>query len=279
MNRLEYLQERINNNLFLSFEIVQERLFPGRKMKILFSPKQHWQHLIEKGFQFTQHQLTFEDFSSKNINKHDLVVPLTIRDLQLLDGMRPLISANPIPIPSRKSTILCNDKYLLSQALMAKSFATYVPTIGGRLAYPFILKKRVDVWGAHSHLISGKHQEEIFFDTLTHPDYFCQEFILGPHEYATHVLFKNQQIVCALNIKYIFNTETPIKGKDTPIFTHICRCPFLGLFSTILEAIKFEGLCCFNYKVIDNHPFIFEINPRFGGSLAPYFFSFIRHIE
>jgi predicted ATP-grasp superfamily ATP-dependent carboligase len=34
-----------------------------------------------------------------------------------------------------------------------------------------------------------------------------------------------------------------------------------------------------NYKVVRGLPYILEINPRFGGSLTPYFFSFIRHLK
>ncbi|MNC96669.1 hypothetical protein D3C83_141030 [compost metagenome] len=56
-------------------------------------------------------------------------------------------------------------------------------------------------------------------------------------------------------------------------------CPFLDSFCEILTLLKFEGLCCFNYKIKDSRPLIFEINPRFGGSLCSYFYPFIRHLE
>ncbi len=35
---------------------------------------------------------------------------------------------------------------------------------------------------------------------------------------------------------------------------------------------------CINYKVVNGQPVIFEINPRFGGSLSLFFFSFLRHL-
>jgi len=31
--------------------------------------------------------------------------------------------------------------------------------------------------------------------------------------------------------------------------------------------------------VMRGRPYILEINPRFGGTLGPYFFSFIRHLN
>ena len=35
----------------------------------------------------------------------------------------------------------------------------------------------------------------------------------------------------------------------------------------ILKKIAYKGLCCFNYKIVDDKPLIFEMNPRFGASL------------
>jgi len=206
-------------------------------------------------------------------------VPLTIRDLKDLNEVRNLIIENPIPIPGIESILLCDDKYLLNKTLIANGFERFVPIMGSTLTYPYILKKSIDAWGKNSHIVADRQQGKIFSDTFTHPEYFSQEFIAGLYEYATHILFKDKKILCSINIEYAFETETPIKGIDKPIYTKICRCPYLDIFSSILMSIGFEGLCCFNYKVRDNSPFILEINPRFGASLCPFFFSFMRYVE
>jgi hypothetical protein len=39
------------------------------------------------------------------------------------------------------------------------------------------------------------------------------------------------------------------------------------LFAEILKKLDYKGTCCFNFKIEDGAPRIFEINPRFGGSL------------
>ena len=39
---------------------------------------------------------------------------------------------------------------------------------------------------------------------------------------------------------------------------------------------KVRRRCCIHYKGAKVRLFLLEINPRFGGSLAPYFFSFVR---
>ena len=101
----------------------------------------------------------------------------------------------------------------------------------------------------------------------------------GRSEFATHILFVEGRIVRALNIEYQFSSEMPIKGQEKEQIKVVHRCQYLDLFASMLRTIQFEGLCCVNYKVANGQPYLLEINPRFGGSLAPYFFSFIRHFR
>ncbi len=280
MDKLKRLNPRIRDlslNTFHAREKFLAHLFPERKMKILFSREQNLEKNIKDGFYDTPHEIAFEDFPPRNVKNYDLIVPLTLPDLKYLNEVRNLIIDNPIAIPSMDCILLCDDKYVLNKSLAAKGFGHFLPKEGGALTYPYILKKRIDVWGKNSHLISDKQQEQIFSDISTHPEYFSQSFIKGSYEYATHILFMNQRIVHSMNIEYKFNTETPIKGKDKLVYTMICHCPYLDVFAAMLTSIGFNGLCCINYKVSDNHLFLLEINPRFGGSLSRYFFSFIRH--
>lgn len=280
MDKLKRLSHRIRKlsfNAFHARERFLSHLFSERKMKILFSCKQDWEKRIRNGLCDTPYEIAFEDFSPRNIKNYDFIVPLTVPDLKYLNGVRNLIIDNPIPIPSMESILLCDDKYLLNKSLEANGFGHFIPKMGGALTYPYILKKSIDEWGKNSHIIFDKQQEQVFSDILTHPEYFTQSLIKGPYEYATHILFKNQRIVHLLNIEYKFNTETPIKGKDNPIYAMDCHCPYSDVFAAMLTSIGFNGLCCINYKVCDNHPFLLEINPRFGGSLCAYFISFIRH--
>jgi hypothetical protein len=276
---LERLSTKIAKIIFVAREKILLRLCVRRKIKILFSHEPGWEISIRNGFKYSQHELTFNELSHSEINNYDLVVPLNIRDLQYLNEVRHLIEHNPIPIPSSTSIALCDDKLLLNRTLINNGFEKFIPIMGNMQRYPFILKKRKDEWGRNSNIIFDSEQEHISADTINNPDYFYQELILGPEEYATHILFVNQKIQCSMNIRYTFKIDTPIKGKDSSIKTEICNCPCLDLFSSILMSIDYEGLCCINYKTVNGHPFILEVNPRFGGSLAPFFFSFIRYLD
>ena len=128
-------------------------------------------------------------------------------------------------------------------------------------------------------MIRGHEDELQVLEQLNGPEFFRQEIVPGRHEFATHILFAKGKIVKSLNIMYEFESSSPIKGQDRPLYQVIHGCPYLDLFARILKSIGFQGLCCVNYKVAGGRPHILEINPRFGGSLAPYFFSFIRHLE
>ncbi|PHS30843.1 MAG: hypothetical protein COA95_08000 [Methylophaga sp.] len=101
--------------------------------------------------------------------------------------------------------------------------------------------------------------------------------MLSKTEYATHILFKDNKVAYSLTIKYNFENPYQIHGKVQAIYSElITSSPFLDIFTDILKSIKYEGLCCIDYKIIENSPIIFEINPRPGISLCPFFFSILK---
>ncbi len=273
---IQLVQAKLIKNFFIRYRQIQIFLAPGRKVKILFSNKPVWVRAIRKGFQFSRHQIAFDDFTVENIIAYDLLIPLTIRDAKFLSAHRSLITEQAIPVPGIDSINLCDDKYLLNQMLIKKGFGEFIPEMDGELSFPYILKRRIDEGGGNTCLVSSTEQERALGDLLTDPNYFTQKHIAGASEYAMHILFRDQKVICSLNIKHVFNSESPIGGNDKKVYSKISPNSFLDLFSSILRSIKFEGLCCIDYKVHNNQLWILEINPRCGGSLRPYIFYFIE---
>lgn len=273
------LHARVINNTFLYLKRTQFRLHRKSPISILFSRKEDWQPIIEEGLKFSKYKIAFEELTPDNISNFDLVVPLTISDLIHLNDFPYKISTNPIPIPTTKSVLLCDDKFVFNESMVEMGFSQYIPKMGGKHKFPYMVKKRVDVWGVNTHIIHDSQDEAKYKELLDDEDYFTQELVLGNSEYATHILFINGEIAYSLNIKYVFDSEMPIKGQVKQVYLKIEHCPYLELFANILKAIDFNGLCCFNYKVRNKKPLIFEINPRFGGSLGPYFFTFLNHVH
>jgi predicted ATP-grasp superfamily ATP-dependent carboligase len=248
-------------------------------MRVLISDRQDWRADIRQGFNHTRHHVEFGAITPGSLGSFDLVVPLSIQDLVRVCRHSRLLTKNRIPVPSEECVLLCDDKYRFNQELVNLGFGRYIPKIGSGLEPPYILKKRVGEWGNECRMILSSDEENQVLSQLNDPEYFCQEIIPGEIEFATHILFANNRIIKSLNIMYEFDSETAIKGQAPALYKMIHRCAYLDLFADILKAIGFQGLCCVNYKVAGGQPYILEINPRFGGSLSPYFFSFVRHLS
>jgi len=278
--KIRQIDSDINNQTYIIAEMIRLFFTPGKKMKILLSARRkEWEKRIRSGFRFTDHELDFNEFTPENIKKSDLVVPLTIDDLEVLNKDLSLVEHNAIPIPRLETIKLCSDKYQFYLALKANGFEHALPRVGANLPYPYILKRKSGEYGNDVYVITDAEKEREYADVVNSEDFFHQQVIESLNEYATHILFKDNKIQASLNMEYTWRSKTAINGKDKSLSCKVAHCPHLDLFADILKSIGFQGLCCFDYKVVDGKPYIFEINPRFGGSLCSFFFSFIRHLD
>lgn len=266
---------KIRNIIYDVYFICYKLVCRFSSKKILFFDKPGWEPDLKKGFKYSSHSVEFGTLDDKSSDKYDLILPLTIESL-LDPKVRTLIENNLIPLPSVDSILLCDDKIKFNELMISKGFREYIPKLEKQFSFPYILKKKQDEYGANAFIIHNSEEEQIFSEQINSSDFFSQEFIKGRNEYATHILIVNNEIIKSLTIKYIFKTELSIKGKQKQLIKTITHCPYLGLFASILQTIGFEGICCFNYKIKDNKPYILEINPRLGGSLCSYFYLFIN---
>jgi predicted ATP-grasp superfamily ATP-dependent carboligase len=277
--KIKKAKANLSKAAFVAREKVKSILSPKPGLRILFSADYGNEKTIRRCFSLSRHKIKFAAFTRENIRESDLVVPLLIHDVRMLQKSRDLLENNPIKIPKEEVVNLCDNKYLFNTTLVKKGFQDFVPKIGTDLRLPFMLKKKVTWAGDFCYVISDAETKEKYSELINSNDYFCQEIIGGVNEYATHILFKDGKIVKALTVEYTFYDEIPINGKSGFAFTKIVKCNCLDTFAAILNAIGYEGLCCFDYKIEDGKPKIFEINPRFGGSLANYFISFINNLK
>ncbi len=245
-------------------------------MNILFSPKADWEQWIRDGFTGSRHAIAFAEFADADLEAHDLLVPITLAALRDLQARPESAARNPIAIPSAESMALCDDKLAFNRFLEGNGFVDCVPPIGPFQSFPYILKKRHDEWGRNSHIVRDRGDEERLAAELADPEFFCQEYIPGSTELTTHIVFRDGRIVCGMTLALRFGNEVYIRGREADLERTECACADEELFTRILVAIGFEGLCCFNYKRVGTQPLIFEINPRFGASLAPLFAQFLE---
>lgn len=276
MHLLDRVGHRLNNLALTSYINTLKFFDRSKEKKILFSEVCDWKEEIIKGLKGTKIQAFFKDLETEDFSGYDLVVPLTIADLTS-ETITQKMRATPsiLPSPSIEAVKLFDNKHLFNEKLIGTGFGKYIPNVGEIEGYPYILKKKKDKWGANTFLITDETLEKKHLDKINSDEFFVQEIITGRYEHAAHIVIKNGKIEKALTFKYIFDDRTGIKGKD-PHIRNVDRNHYLKIFEEILNATGFEGLCCVNYKVKNGIPYIIEINPRFGGSLAPHFYLFIR---
>jgi predicted ATP-grasp superfamily ATP-dependent carboligase len=253
----------------------------GRGLSILFGCHPGWEPTLKKAFADTQHRIHFEQFSETNIGQYDLVIPITIDEILFLDTHRALLRNSRLPVASSQAVRICDDKLLFYQTMVQKGFGAYLPQVGGKLAFPYLLKKKVTHCGHGSELVFSVRDEERLVALLTSDEYFRQAYIPGNCEYATHILFRKGRIVASFTIRHRHSAPVYIRGFDkaASVYSVFTRSRFLPLFSGMLQSINFEGICCFDYKIADNKPYILEINPRIGGSSVEYLLKFINAID
>jgi hypothetical protein len=246
--------------------------------RIAFSPQLLLEPRIRKCFASWPIEITFAKLTELTLDDFDLVVPLEIDDARWLAAQSDFNECNAIPMPPVEVIDLCNDKLAFDSALASLGFGRHA-ALRHSTAYPYVLKPRREAASVGTHIVRDEVDEQSLSTQLHDPDYFTQRLVPGRKEYATHLNFTDGRVVSELTVEYTFATNQPIKFRDRALRRYT-RCPDLTTLVAILRALNYEGLCCFNYKVLDGvGPVVFELNPRFGGTLCEYFFAFVGAIS
>ncbi len=239
-------------------------------LRVLFSPKVSAQKMLAsklRGF-----EATYKPFDDPSLNPddYDLVVPLRLEALRQLNGPAAKRLRQKALLPPDNVIDLCDDKLAFAQYLIREGYAANVPSLDPPFNYPYVLKRRSDEWGEHSHLITCAEVEQQHAGLIASSDYFRQAFVRGDSEYATHMLVSGTRVTHCSTVQIRFAADDLIFGEGSkPLgFTKRENQDHIRLFAGILVRLGYEGLCCFDYKVVNDVPQIFELNPRFGGSLA-----------
>jgi len=211
---------------------------------------------------------SFVDLAQIRPEDFDAVVPLQIMDYRPL-LRHPELRGLKFLHPSPKTVSLCDDKLRLTMFLISQGFARFVPALRSTGApYPYVRKKRRGWWGMHCHVVNGAGDEREFDPGDN--NWFAQALVPGRFEFATHILRAGGQIRYASTFAYEMATPAFVRGApETPLHTEfIPGCDHLDVFSEMLARLEYEGTACIDYKVVAGQPVLFEINPRFGGSLS-----------
>jgi hypothetical protein len=271
------LQARITHSRYLW----RERLLAApsgrsRALSILFSRRDAWEPGIRRGFAGLPHRLHFDDLHAADLDRHDLIVPLSLDDAAFMRLQPPHLRERVLPLPDAGCADLCHDKPRLNRFLIDAGFALHIPPMGDGIAPPFVCKPARGENSDECLLVPDAQTEQQLAPYLHAPGLFRQAAVRGPVEYATHFLMREGGLVRELTVGYHHDTPLYIKNTAQPIPCTLGACPDPATLQAMLRAIDYDGIGCANFKFEQGRLHLLEINPRMGGSLGEYFFSFLR---
>jgi hypothetical protein len=251
----------------------------GRALSILFSRRAPWETAIRGGFRGLPHQLHFEPLPDADLERHDLIVPLSLDDARFLRQQPAHLRERVVPLPDEACTALCHDKPRLNRFLIDAGFGVHIPQMGDNIHPPFVCKPASGENSDDCLLVPDGATQQQLAAALARPGLFRQAAVPGATEYASHFLMRDGMLVRELTVRYHHDRPLFIKGgQAVPVERTLGRCPDPATLRAMLRAIGYDGLGCANYKFEQGRLQLIEINPRMGGSLCDYFFSFLRSL-
>lgn len=237
----------------------------------MFGLKPDWWPAIEGYLTGSRFRPDMQDLSLVEPSEWDLIVPLMIKDQDILDE-RHLAGIDPI-IPYVPQTIsaLCDDKLLLNQHLRNLGFGALVPDVfdfapdDPRL-YPLIKKPRRWSWGYGCSYVHSPEEAKLN-DPQTE---FLQAIVSPGDEWAAHLSFRDGELIFAHSVHHhlaqggliLGNQHSPVRSE------HVPEVPFLDQWLNVTRALGIKnGTICIDFATQDGKPYLYEINPRIGGSV------------
>jgi len=213
----------------------------------------------------------FSELDGPDLNQFDCVIPFDFADYPPLRKHAHLWGRK-FWLPDPKVVALCDDKLILNRLLLGGEFAEVVPRLyeSGERQFPYIIKRRRDLWGLNSFVVRDQDDERSLAVLLQSPDYFRQAYIVGSQEFALHVLIAEGKIAYQSTVKYDMDSDIYVKGKRNPAKQAVLlpgKTDYPDLLG-LIESLDYDGICCINYKIDNGRPKLLEINPRLGASVT-----------
>jgi carbamoylphosphate synthase large subunit len=209
------------------------------------------------------------DFPLKEVSrKYSSTVLLPLKEPAILDHPQGYLTL----VPSKELVDLASYKNTFYNFLTEHGFKEYFPQPldAPNFTTPFILKRLHGEGGFGIFLVWN---EERYKEVLTQPSlknepYMLEEYIEGDDEYIFYVVCKKGEILWHASLMGQPPTDSRVqKGSFANASEVEITKETYSVFKGIFKALNYDGPANFNYKIKNNKPIIFEMNPRIGGTL------------
>lgn len=241
-----------------------------RQPQILFGHHVTQMPAIARFVDHGRFQVSFAPFEAVDARWFDLVVPLRLDQMPAARAAlaRAKDGRHRAVLPTPGMVDLIDDKLAFNEWLIAQGFGDAVPPLLGELPdrYPYIRKTRHGTFGQGIRIVHGPEDGD-----EPVPGTFTQAIAQGRYEWVLHLLRVDGRIRYRLCYRYDMIEEATVRGQGHEPAETVPDDPgdALPLCEAILDALGFEGTCCFNYKRdAGGRVQLIELNPRFGGSLV-----------
>ena len=199
---------------------------------------------------------------------HTLIVPLGE------EHIRQCPAGYPSLVPDLHTVDVLADKSRFAAFMEDTGLAALCPKTYRRredMEFPCILK-RVDQNGAYGiELVNSADQLDALLRSrlVAGQKQVLQAFVPGQTEYATHCVCRDGEILWICSFARAMGPVPRIGGLDHDSVAPVTLAPRARTqIADVLARLRFSGPCCVDHKIRDDGDVaIFEINPRFGGSL------------
>jgi len=207
-------------------------------------------------------------------NKIDIIIPLTYQQMTFVMKYYNKIICRVKKIVCGKDTNVV--RLLDNKNEFYKQFSQYVPQVYiiktydkkeiiQKPEYPCIYKLARIYGGIESFVINNKEELD---NIKSNKAYIIQKYIQLPNEYSGN--FYVVDGIIKFFVYYMMTNHTPhyIQHGRLSKYERVTEPYWLDTFTEIFTKLKYTGFACIDFKVVDNKPIIFEINPRLGGSIV-----------
>jgi len=205
-----------------------------------------------------------------SLPEDDRTVIIPLAEEHIRDCPRDYLSL----IPDSRSICILSSKALFALFLEELGLSKLHPRIyksTDEAEFPCVLK-RLDTHGTVgvSLVSSSQHLQSLLRnDVFRGQDYLLQSFVSGATEYVTHCVCKDGEILWDCSFARDLGRLPCIGGMAFDNLTKITVSHRTrAQIASVLAPLRYSGPCCIDYKLFENGDVaLFEINPRFGGSL------------